>query len=226
MSRPLAGLAVTFLIALAPIGCHKEAGPPSPEYEQAHQLFSKLYGQQLDDSFLNPQMEQVEVLLAQVPADSQDMQSAKDLQKRITDGRARMEKARKEKEDAIASAHQFDTVATTEPSTPEPPPPLPPPPAPKDAGPANPGPEVGSPASELSSGYLGCFQTMKPITLEGKGLRDAWEMSDQTRCGLAYPSFVAQVLLIEDGKVLAVLPKSAVKVTYQLKDGGTTGGSQ
>jgi hypothetical protein len=169
-------------------------------------------------------MEQVEALLEQVPAESLDAQSAKDLEKRIKDGRARMEKARKEQEDAIASAHQVDSF----PSTPLPAPPPEPSPAPAepaDSGTVEAGPVAGSPASELRAGYQGCFQPGRPITVTGHGLRDSWEMSSGARCSLAYPAFVAQVVLVEEGKVLAVLPKSSVQVTFPQKDGGASPGA-
>jgi hypothetical protein len=216
------GLVSTLLIALAP-ACKKEPGPPSPDYEQAQQRFSKIYAQKLDDAYLDPAMDEILAQLAQVPAESMDAPSAKELEQRIKGGRAKMEKARKEQEDAIASAQEGDEVPPSPPTEPEPPPP---PPEPKDAGPTGDvGPVVGSPASALSSGYLGCFQSIKPINLVGKGMRDAWEMADRARCQQAYPTFVGQVLLIEDGKVLAMLPKSAVRPTYILADGGTTTGN-
>jgi hypothetical protein len=222
LSRPLLGLVSTVLFALAPTGCGKKSGPPSEAYEQAHTRFSKLYAQQLDGAFADPQMDEVEALLAQVPPDSMDASSARELQKRITDGRAKVEKQRREQEAAIAAAHETDSFPSSTPTETEPEPT--PVPTPKDAGPSIEGPVRGSPASELTAGYLGCFQRMKQITVTGRGLRDAWEMSERARCSQSFPSFVAQVVIIEDGKVFAVLPKSAVTVTFETKDGGTTTG--
>jgi hypothetical protein len=46
-------------------------------------------------------------------------------------------------------------------------------------------------------------------------------MPDLLRCRQAFPAFVGQLVLVEDGKVLTVLPKSAVRITYQQTDGGT-----
>jgi hypothetical protein len=224
LSRPLLGLVSTVLIALAPAACRKPASEPSAEYEQAHQRFSKLYGQMLDEAFLDPQMDEIQDQLHQVPPDSMDAQSARELDQRIKDGRARMEKARKEQEDAIAAAHVVDTVPSTAPAPePEPAAPQPPPEEPKDAGTPDRGPVAGSPASELSAGYQSCFHSSKPITVTGHGLRDAWEMDDSTRCSQAYSAFTGQVILIEDGKVLAVLPKSSVQVIYP--DAGTPRGN-
>ncbi|WP_224248252.1 hypothetical protein [Hyalangium gracile] len=219
------GLVSTVLIALAPAGCRKDPGPPSPEYEQAHQRFSKLYGQKLDEAFLEPEMEEIEALLQQVPADSIDAPSAKELQQRIANGRAKMEQARKEREAAIAAAQEVPDLPPSTPTAEPEPEPAPAPAAPEDAGVVDSGPVVGSAASALSGGYLGCFQSIRPINVVGKGMRDAWEMSDRARCSQVYPAFVGQVLLIEDGKVLAMLPKDSVRVTYQLADGGTTTGN-
>jgi hypothetical protein len=223
LSRPLVGLVSTVLIVLALSACRKEPGPPSEEYEEARQRFSKIYGQKLDEAFVDPEMDAIEALLEQVHADSIDAQSAKELQQRIKEGRARMEKARQEREDAIAAAQQGNTfVPSSPPSTPAPPEPTPVPQEDKDAGPAvTEGPSVGSPASELVAGYLGCFQRQpQPITVRGRGQREAWEMSDRARCSQSFPAFVGQVVLIEEGKVLTVLPKSAVQVTYQQVDAG------
>ena len=71
-------------------------------------------------------------------------------------------------------------------------------------------------------GYLGCFQREpKPITVMDRGPREAWAMSDRLRCNQEFPSFVGQLVIVEEGKVLTVLPKSAVRITYQEQDGGT-----
>ncbi|HYI01868.1 hypothetical protein [Hyalangium sp.] len=219
------GLVSTVLIVLAPTGCSKEPGPRSEAYEQAQKRFSTLYAQQLDGAFADPQMDEIEALLEQVPPDSTDAPSARELQQRIKTGRAKVEKARKEQEDAIASAREVDSVGPSAPTPSEPDPePTPAPTEPRDAGPGTGGPEVGTQASELTAGYLGCFQRMKQITVTGRGLRDAWEMADRARCNQSYPGFVAKVVIIEDGKVFAVLPKSSVQTTFVTKDGGSTTG--
>jgi hypothetical protein len=225
LCRPLAGLVSTLLIALAPVACRKEAGPPSEAYEQARARFSKLYAQKLDQAFLEPEMDEIEELLTQVPPDSIDAQSARELQQRIREGRERMEAVQQETEDAIAAARQVDDYPSTgsSPPTPEQ---APPQAAPaevgqQDAG-ASAGPVPGTPASELSGGFQGCFRRGQPVTITGAGSgpRETWEMQGRVACELAYPSFIGQLLVIEEGRVLAVLPKSAVRVTYVGPDGG------
>ena len=222
--RPLVGLVSTVLLALAPAACKsKDPGPPSDEYEEAHKRFSKLYGQKLDGAFTDPQMDEIEALLEQVPAESMDAQSAKELQQRIKDGRAKAEQQRQEQEDAIASAQRADpfpsgTAAPADEPTAAPE-------DPRDAGTISEGPVEGSPASELVSGYLGCFQRQpKPITVMDRGPREAWEMADRARCNLTFPAFAGQLVIVEEGKVLTVLPKSAVRITYQQTDGGAVMG--
>lgn len=226
LSRPLTGLVFTLLIALMPAACTKSPGPASPEFEQARQRFTKLYAQKLDAAFLDPAMDGIEAQLQTVPADSIDAQPAKELLQRIREGRERMQTAEQEKEDAVAAAREIPDF----PSAPREPGPAPvdEPPAPSvapDAGTApGAGPVAGSPASELSYGYQGCFRRAEPVNVDGKGRRDAWEMESRLTCRQAYPSFADQVLLIEDERVLTVLPKSAIRVTYVGPDGGTPAG--
>jgi hypothetical protein len=222
LSRPLAGLVFTVLIALAPAACRK-APETSDAYEEAHQRFSKLYGQKLDGAFGDPQMDEIEALLDKVPQDSLDWQSSRELKQRITEGRARVQAQQQEQEDALAAARAVDpslTVPEQPSGTPEP---APAPAAPRDAGPSEEGPVEGTPASELTAGYLGCFQRGNTVNVDGRGPRESWEMSDRARCSQSYPRFVGQVVLIEDGKVLTVLPKSAFRMTWKLPDGGTVG---
>ncbi|MBN1205026.1 MAG: hypothetical protein JXB05_08905 [Myxococcaceae bacterium] len=222
LGRPLVGLVFTVLIALAPAACRKEAAAPSEAYEQAHKRFSKLYAQKLDGAFLAPEMDEIEAQLEQVPADSLDAQSARELKQRITEGRARAQANQQAQEDALAAARAVDPSAL-QPVPTRPTEPTPAPAGPRDAGTSAAGPVEGTPASELTAGYLGCFQRGKTVNVDGRGPRESWEMSDRARCSQSFPRFVGQVVLIEDGKVLTVLPKSAFRMTWQLPDGGTVG---
>lgn len=228
LCRPFAGLVITLLIALAPAACRKDPGPPSPDYEQARERFNKLYGQKLDEAFVDPAMDSIETQLQSVPPDSIDAQSTRELLQRIQQGRERMQANQKATADAIASAREVQDFPSrpSEPSQPPEPPAEPPPSVgPPDAGsPAGAGPVAGSPASELSYGYQRCFRRAEPINVDGKGSREAWEPESRLACRQAYPSFADQVILIEDGRVLTVLPKSAIRVTYVGPDGGTAPG--
>ncbi|MDC0707506.1 hypothetical protein POL68_03395 [Stigmatella sp. ncwal1] len=212
------------LLVLAPVACRREAAAPSAEYEQAHQRFSKLYGQLLDRAFLDPQMADIEALLERVPPESLDAQSARELLQRIRQGRERMEATQQETQEAVDSAREFQDLPSS-PRTEEPPPP-PPPVAqePVDAGPpdagATAGPVEGSSASELSSGYQGCFRRGDQINVTGRGMRESWEMADRFSCRQAYPRFANQLVLVEDGRVLSVLAKSLTRLVPTAPDGG------
>jgi hypothetical protein len=83
------------------------------------------------------------------------------------------------------------------------------------------GPQGGTPASELVSGFRGCFQRGAPIEVQGRGVRETWQLvGDRTACRLEYPGHVDVVLLIEEGRVLTLLPKSAVQTVTVAADGG------
>jgi hypothetical protein len=214
----------TLLLVLSPVACRKEAAAPSPEYEQAHQRFSKLYAQQLDQAYLDPQMAEIESQLEGVPSESLDGQSARELLQRIRDGRKRMESSQQETEAAVASARQFDDF----PSSPREDSPAPPPPAaapePVDAGApdagATQGPVEGSSASALASGYQGCFRRGDTINVTGRGMRESWELADRFSCRQAYPRFANQLVLVEEGRVLSVLAKSLTRLVPTGPDGG------
>lgn len=211
--RPLVGLVAAVALALAPAACSKKPGPPSEAYTQAHQRFSKLYGQKLDEAYLDPSMTDIESQLQQVPADSVDAQAARELLGRIQDGRTRMEAQRKAQESAVASAHEPIAMPSSDNVAPPPPPP----PAVVDAGQPDAGqgkePGAGTSASELASGFNGCFSRGEQINITGRGFRDSWQLASRTSCQVEYPGSVDKVLIIEADKVLAVLPKSSLTVT-------------
>ncbi|NTX62569.1 hypothetical protein HUA74_18095 [Myxococcus sp. CA051A] len=218
--RPFAALVSALLLVLS--ACRREPPPPSAEYEQATRQFRELYAQKLDDAYLDPQMGSIEAKLQRVPQDSLDAPSAQELLQRIQKNRARMQESLVARQKAVASAHE---VVPNAPSTTLAPPP-PPPPAeavdagPPDAGPVN-GPQTGTPANELVAGFRGCFKRGTPINVEGRGIRDAWELTDSTACRLEYPGHPDTVLIVEEGRVLMLLPKSSVRTVTRTLDAGT-----
>ncbi|MCK8498149.1 hypothetical protein M0222_10195 [Myxococcus fulvus] len=219
--RPFAALLSSLLLLLS--ACRREPQPSSPEYQQATRQFRELYAQKLDEAYLDPKMGPIEAQLQRVPQDSLDAPSAQELLQRIQRERTRMQAEVAARQKAVASAREIPPGA---PSTTLAPPPPPPPAEPVDAGPpdAGPinGPQVGSPASELVAGFRGCFKRGTPIDVEGRGIRDAWEMTDSTACRLEYPGHVGTVLLTEQGRVLMLLPKSSVTTVTRTLDAGTT----
>ena len=223
--RPFAALLGSLVLALS--ACRREPPPPSPEYEQASRQFRSLYAQKLDDAYLDPQMGEIEAQLQRVPQDSLDATSARDLLERIQRERARMEGEVRAREEAVASARELPptvgggSASIEAPSAPAEEPEV----AATDAGASDAGsiagPQMGTPASELVAGFRGCFQRGAPINVEGRGLRETWEMNSRTACRLEYPTHADSVLIIEEGRVLMVLPKSSVRTTTRTLDAGT-----
>jgi hypothetical protein len=225
-SRTFVGFLTALLVAAAPVACRKPA-KPSEAYAQAHTRFGKLYGEKGDDAFLDPQLAEVESLLAQVPADSLDAPAAQELRSRIQTGKQQAEARQKAKADALAQARAptqapsgfgSPSSPSTAPSTSEPPDEAPA--AETDAGTAG-VPGVGTPEAQLVSS--GCFQKGEPLEVKGRGRRDRWELADRPACRQQYASLQDQVLIIEDGKVLAQVPRSAIQAIPV--DGGSGGPS-
>ena len=201
------GLLTALLLAAAPIACRKPA-QPSEEFSQARTRFGKLYAEKGDGAFVDPAIEQIEATLARVPPDSLDAAAARDLRARIQAGRQEVQGRAKAQEDALAKARAPGEMPTSFKSLPLPAAPE----EPVDAGPPPIAvPQVGTPASELASGFSGCFQKGDPLEVTGRGLRDRWELQDRAACRQQYGSLQDQVLIIEEGKVIALAPKSAIK---------------
>lgn len=218
LSRPLLAALV---LAVAPAACRKPA-QPSEAYTQAHQRFTQLYGGQGERAYVDPAMAEVEALLDQVPADSLDAPSAKELRTRIQNGRAQLEAERKSREAAVAGAREPGATPPSQYQPPREDTPAPPPAAVPDAGGPSDKPMIGTPASELANGFQGCFQKGAPLEVTGRGMRDRWELSSRESCRQQYGSLRDQVLVVEDGKVLAVVPRSSIEETPPAapKDGG------
>jgi hypothetical protein len=208
------------------VACRKPA-KPSEAYAQAHTRFGKLYGEKGDNVFLDPELAQVEALLDQVPADSLDAPAANELRTRIQTGKQQAQAQEKAKADAMAQARQpgqlppgFNTGSSPSPA-PSAAEPVEEEPdtgtAVADAGTGVPG--VGSPEAVLASS--GCFQKGEPLEVKGRGRRDRWELADRPACRQQYASLQDQVLIIEEGKVLAQVPRSAIQAIPV--DGGTGG---
>lgn len=215
---------MALLVAAAPVACRKPA-QPSEAYAQAHTRFGKLYAEKGDDAFLDPELAQVESLLDQVPPDSLDAQSAKELRARIQAGKQQAAAQEKATAEALAQARQPGQMpsgfGSSPSSSPAPGPSGEPDEAPgadTDAGTAG-GPGVGTPESQLAAS--GCFQKGEPLEVKDRGRRDRWELADRPACRQQYAPLQGQVLIIEDGKVLAQVPRSAIQAVPV--DGGTAG---
>lgn len=214
---------MAFLVVAVPVACHKPA-QPSEAYAQAHLRFGKLYAAKGDDAFLDPEVTEVESLLAQVPANSLDAAAAHELSARIQEGRRQAEARAKAQNDALAQARAPSEMPAGMRNTPTPtetPPPSEPAREPEDAGTSG-VPGIGTPEALLSSGFSGCFRKGEPLEVKGRGQRDRWELADSVACRQQYGSLQDQILIIENGKVLGLASKSAIQVIPV--DGGTPSG--
>ncbi|HEY0095370.1 MAG TPA: hypothetical protein VGB96_13655, partial [Archangium sp.] len=139
-----------------------------------------------------------------------DAAAARDLRARIQNGRQQADAQAKARDEALAKARE---PVNMPPGSSFPPPAPPPPPkaeAPTDAGTPGDGPRVGTPATELSSGFSSCFVKGDPLEVRGRGLRDRWELANRAECRQRYGSLQDQILIIDDGKVFALAPKSSI----------------
>ncbi len=194
---------------------------PSEQYTQAHELFTKLYAAQLDDAFADPAMARVEELLRQVRDDSSDWRAAKELSRRIQEGRK-----------AIADAEAARRIASAQASapmpyqrmTPDAPKPSGAPAAPeKNAGANQPVPHMA--LSEFTSRFSGCFKAADKINVLGQGMFDSWELKDIANCRDRHPGFDQLLVLTDAKEIFTTVAKSLVE--YRIGDAGSpTKGAQ
>lgn len=203
----LSPLVVSLALALVALPACQRKREPSAAYEEAHQRFSALYAQKLEEAFEDPSIAEIESLLSQVGPQSLDAEDARALEARIKTGQAQAaqrQAQREEDQDALNGSEQAFALPAESP-------PAPVAAAPVDAGPVDTGPRVGTLESELVGGFRGCFRQGAPVNLEGSGPRTRWEMVDRLSCRQEYPSLAESFLLVDQGKVLLVSPNSALQ---------------
>ena len=198
--------------ALIASGCLNRPRP-SEQYAQAHQLFTKVYASRLDDAFADPAMAQVEALLLQVPQDSADWRPAKDLARRIEEGRKRLLEAEAARRSAAAQVNapvpyqrmSFEAAPVSTAA------------AEVDAGSAQPVQHM--PLSEFTDRFSPCFRQGEKITVVGKGLFDSWELKDIANCRDRHPGFDQLYVLTDSKEIFLTVAKNLV--TYQTADAGS-----
>jgi hypothetical protein len=215
------GAAALALLAVAVGGCKKQP-QASPAFAQAIELHAKLYGKWLDEAYTLPEMDEVEALLLQVPAESLEKVAADELLARIRKERARLrdETAARDQAvaDAVARSQEASPSAAAPASTP---PQVEAPPTPvdiPDAGPSQ--PVQGMPEAEFTQRFSRCFRSVDPIEVFGKGRADAYELRDIANCRELHPGLSASVVLIYDRKILQISAKKSVFQVTGLPDGG------
>ncbi len=206
------GAAVCAVAVLMACGCTKKP-QPSEQYAQAHQLFSKLYAAKLDDAFGDPAMAQVDALLRQVADDSSDWRAAKELARRIEEGRKQLKQGEAARESAAAQAsapvpYQRMTPAAPASSAAA---------AAADAGASQPSPHMA--LAEFTARFSGCFQTGEAINVVGKGKFDSWELKDIANCRDRHPGFDQLYVLTDASEVFMTVAKNLVH--YEVGDAGS-----
>ncbi len=204
------------LFAAALTGSCRKA-QPSPQYHEALALHDRLHGEKLDDAYVDPEMEKVEELLRQVSDSSADYKAAQELLAKIASERQRVAKENEERQRAIAEALKpppmpdrtegQTAVQPTQPSEP-----------PDAAEPDQPAP--GMSVQEFTRRFSRCFQSASPVEVQGQGRLEAYELKNIANCRDLHPSFVDQLLLVQEGRLTSPVPKSMVVVEWRLPDGG------
>lgn len=205
MRVALSGAAVCLLLVVS--ACPK-GGQPSPEYEQARARFNVLYGEKLEDAYLDPEMAAIEQQLEAVPQESSDHQVAQELLKRIRSGRERLQAEQAERDQALAAARQppRDFAFAEQP-------------APEDAGQPQapdagaPQPVAGMPVQELLGRFGDCFLPGESVNIVGKGMRSTFVVRETAFCARRHPGFDQRILFIENEKILHVGDKARLMVT-------------
>jgi hypothetical protein len=203
-------LALLFVSALVwTPGCRRQK-LPSQEFAAADRLFVRIYGEKLDDAFLDPRMAQVEQLLSQVGEESADYPAAQQLQSRINAGRQKAQTELNARRELLRSASApVQMISTWKPSPPV------------DAGLAQESDAGHEPASGMALGeftheFSDCFTPWKPIQLTEKGVVqntvDSWELKDIANCRDRHPGFQERLVLTDPRKVVMVVRRSMLEV--------------
>lgn len=213
MTRFCLALASVVLVA----GCHQTTlGPPSEAYKKASNAYVALLDKDGPTAvFTDPGIPQIQALLAQVPANSVDIEAARSLQKTLTDGIAAAEKAARAHDAAVAEVAK-PAVIDTAPAG-EPPPPIAAPVAPA-AAPKAPvagaGPHPGMSAADFQSKFGDCFSPEAQFTDDTGHAGEAYALAPS--CAGTYAAMANQLVLVSGDKVLSIVPRSTIKSTQKL----------
>lgn len=209
---PLASL----LLLCCLTACNKPK--PSPEYAQALELHARLYGEKLDDAYLDPRMAEAEALLQQVGKDSLDYRAAQELGRKISGERERLLAEEEARQKAVAEALAQPPLAP-ELAMESPPG--------QEVSPESEQPDAGSPQpvrgmalSEFQSRFSGCFSAWDPVEVGGRGTMQSYELKDIARCRDQHPDFLDKLVLVEGEKLYEPIRRSALKAEWRPADGG------
>ncbi len=213
MPRPYWLASSLFLALLLLLPACPKTKQPSPEFQQAHQLFTQLYAQKLNAAFLDPQMAEVEALLGAVRPDSLDAAAAAELKARIAEGKAHQAQVAADLSKVNAPLPVGETPPTPAPTV-APPPEVD---AGVDAGTGD-QPTVGQSAAEFNRRFATCFTAGPTLQMEGQGAVESHVLKDIEMCRRQHPGFVGRAVIISQSKVHALAELN--KIERRQPDGG------
>ncbi len=208
-SYRLPALALAFATLAIGLGACHRAAPDSPEYQDAFDLYTKIYAAKLDDAYGDPRMQQVSALLDKVDPASSRAAEAKDLKAKVDQGFADFKK----RQDAVAADQKAAETPAKWPTSQggEAPaaPPTPPP------TPTN-GPSLGMTRDEFLSKYGDCF-ALKGLYQQAAKQGEAYVV--KPGCNAKYPALANSLVVLLDSRVSLLIPMSQVSTVVQ--DAGT-----
>jgi hypothetical protein len=194
------------LAAAAP-GCKHKSGP-SEHYDRGTAIHQRLYVREIDDAYLDPQMDDAVRELKQVEADSVSYPLALELLAQIDKGKKDAQAARDQRAKALAEMEKSAPAPVIDAAK------MgfaaPPPRAAPDAGaiaddPFGPGASI----AEINSATGGCLVPQAPFHEEGsKVMGTAYRVSGSLACQEKLPGMVGQLILSVDGKILRRIAES------------------
>jgi hypothetical protein len=205
------------LLSLAALasGCRKPM--PSPDYTEASNRYTSLLALHGDDAYGKPEMDQLVAQLGRVPENSKDHGAAVTLAATIAAERARIAAFR----NAVAPP---PPAAPTFPEFAKPPPVVEAPVAVVDAGLVANDLVRGADFGAIQRKYVGCLNATGPIKMQGPdgGLSqgEGYEIHDSASCKSRMSAMGQNVLVVENGKVAWLMPKSSLTTVMTLEDGG------
>jgi hypothetical protein len=202
------GVALILLSTLVgTLGCHRQK-PPSQEFASANRLFVRIYGEKLEDAYMDPRMAQVEQLLSEVAVASADYAAAQQLLTRIRTGREKALAELNARQAAVGKANTPVQMTSGWTSSPRPE-------ASDQAVDAGHEPASGMALSDFTHEFSDCFSPWKPVQLTEQGVEkgtvDSWELKDIANCRDRHPGFQDRVVLTNPKKVLYVVNRALLE---------------
>jgi hypothetical protein len=198
-SPRLSALALALVAALA-VGlgaCHR-AAPDSPEFQQAFELYNKIYAAKLDDAYGDMRMQEVVSLLAKVDPASSRADEAKELKAKVDQGLAEFKK----RQDTVAEdqkAAEAPAKWEGSPGGAVAPESSAPPPLPTGAT----APTLGMPRDEFLKRFGDCFE-LRGLYQQGGKQGEAYGVREP--CAKRFSSLGNSLVILLDNQVSRLLP--------------------